>query len=140
MLKMTGSSVVSAFRVDDDEVVGDGGGAGAGGSIVERKLGSIVCNHPEYPEDEKGVHPSLRPQRVGLIAKEAPTKVPVEYANFADVFSPDLASGLPKHTRINNHTIELVDANEFIRPSKLPAGAPIFFDQVGRIPLVVCQL
>ena len=48
-----------------------------------------------------GVYPSRRPQIAGLIAEEAPTKVPVEYADFADVFSPDLASELPKHTGIN---------------------------------------
>ena len=38
MLKTTGSSVASAFRVDDDEVVGGGGGAGAesGGSVCQR--------------------------------------------------------------------------------------------------------
>ena len=34
----------------------------------------------------------------GLIAKEAPTKVHAEYANFAEMFSSDLASELPKHT------------------------------------------
>ena len=55
------------------------------------------------------VHPSRRPQISGLIAEEAPTKVSAEYLDFADVFSPDLASKLPKHTRINNHAIELVD-------------------------------
>ena len=38
------------------------------------------------------------PQIDDLIAKEAPTKVLAEYANFADVFSPDLTSELPKHT------------------------------------------
>ena len=42
MLKTIESSVVSAFRVDDDEVVGGVGDAGAGGSIVERKVGSIT--------------------------------------------------------------------------------------------------
>ena len=120
MLKTTGSSVASASRVDDNEVVGGDGGAGAGGSVVERKVGSIVHNHPEYPEDEEGVYPSFRPQRAGLIAKETPTKVPVEYADFADVFSPDLASELPEHAGVNDHILELVDANEFIRPSKSP--------------------
>ena len=40
---------------------------------------------------DAGVHPSRRPQIAGLIAEEAPTKVPAEYADFADVFSPDLA-------------------------------------------------
>ena len=124
MLKTTGSSVASAFRVDDDEVVGGGDGAGAecGGSIIERKVGSIVRNHPEYPEDKKGVHPSLRPQRAGLIAEETPPKVSVEYANFA--FSPDLASKLPEHTGIKDCSLELVNPNGFIRPSKSPAGAP----------------
>ena len=106
---------------------------------------------------ELDVHPSRRPQISGLIAEEAPTKVPAEYSDFADVFSPDLASELPEHTGINDHAIKLVDgcqqppygpiyslgpvelktlkayietnlANGFIRPSKSPARAPILFD------------
>ena len=92
-----------------------------------------------------------------MIVEEAPTKVPVEYLDFADIFSPDLASELSEHTGINDHAIELVEvqqppygliyslepveletlkayietilANGFIRPSKSPAGAPILFDQ-----------
>ena len=103
------------------------------------------------------VHPSRRPQISGLIAEEAPTTVPAEYSDFADVFSPDLASELPEHTGINDHAIELVEGqqppygpiyslgpieletlkayieinlvNGFIRPSKSPAGAPILFDR-----------
>ena len=54
---------------------------------AERKVGSIVRTHLEYPEDEEGVHPSRKPQRAGLIAEEAPMNVPDEYADFADVFS-----------------------------------------------------
>ena len=54
-------------------------------------------------------YPSWRPQIFGLIAKKAPTKIPDKYANFADVFSLDLASELHKYTKINNHAIELVD-------------------------------
>ena len=92
-----------------------------------------------------------------MIAEEAPTKVPAEYSDFVDVFSPDLSSELPEHTGINDHAIELVDgqqppygpiyslgpveletlkayietnlANGFIRPSKSPAGALILFDR-----------
>ena len=92
-----------------------------------------------------------------MIVEKAPTKVPAEYLDFVDVFSPDLASELPEHTGINNHAIELVDsqqppygpihslkpveletlkayiennqANGFIRPSKSPAGAPILCDR-----------
>ena len=98
--------------------------------------------------------PSLKkPQIFGLIAKKAPTKVSTEYLDFANVFSPDLASELLEHTRINDHAIELVDgqqppyrpiyslepveletlkayietnlANGFIKPSKSPASASI---------------
>ncbi len=35
--------------------------------------------------------------------------MPSEYTDFADVFSPKLAVELPKHMRINDHAIELVD-------------------------------
>ncbi len=44
-----------------------------------------------------------------MIADNAPIEDPSKYADFADVFSPKLAVKLPKHTDINNHTIELVD-------------------------------
>ena len=55
------------------------------------------------------VHPFRRPQISSLIAEEAPTKVPAEYSDFADVFSLDLASELPKHTGINDYAIKLVE-------------------------------
>ena len=112
------------------------------------------------------VHPSRRPQISGLIAEEAPTKVPDEYADFADVFSPDLAAELPEHTGINDHAIELVDgqqppygpiyslgpveletlkayietnlANGFIRPFTSPAGALILFDRKSDSSLWLC--
>ena len=55
------------------------------------------------------IPPSRRPQIFGLIAKKTSTKVPAKYSDFANVFSPDLASELPKHTGINNPAIELVN-------------------------------
>ena len=58
---------------------------------------------------ELNVYPFRRPEVSGLIAKEALIKVFDKYSNFAVVFSPDLASKLPKHTGINDHAIELVD-------------------------------
>ena len=70
--------------------------------------------------------------------EETPTKVPVEYADIADVFSPDLSSKLPVHTGINDYTIELIDANGFIRPSKLSTGAPILFDRESDGFLQLC--
>ena len=105
------------------------------------------------------VHSLRRPQIAGLIAKEAPTKVPVKYVDFADVFFPDLASELPEHIGINDYAIELVNgqqlpwpveletlkayietnlANRFIRPSKSPAGAPILFDRKSDGSLRLC--
>ena len=102
------------------------------------------------------IHPFCRPQIAGLIAKEAPTKISAKYSDFADVFFPDLVSKLSEHTKINKHTIKLVDgqqppyrsiyslvlveletlkayikanlANGFLRPSKSPTSAPILFD------------
>ena len=58
---------------------------------------------------ELDVHSSRRHQVSGLIAKEALTKVPAEYSDFADVISPDLLSELPEHTGINDHAKKLVD-------------------------------
>ena len=112
------------------------------------------------------VHPSRRPQISSLIAKEAPTKVPAEYSDFANVFSPDLASKLPEHTGINDHAIELVEgqqppygsiyslgpmeletlkayietnlANGFIKPPKFPASTPILFDRKSDGSLRLC--
>ncbi len=55
------------------------------------------------------VHPSRRAQIAHMKADEAPTKVPSEYADFADVFSPKLAAELPELTGINDYAIELVD-------------------------------
>ena len=73
-------------------------------------VGSVSCDvSPSSSPLKLDVHLSRRPQVSGLIAKEAPTKVPAEYSNFADVFSPDLASKLSEHIGINNHAIELVD-------------------------------
>ena len=90
---------------------------------------SSVASPSSSPLD---VHLSRRPQIAGLIAEKAPTKVSVEYADFADVISPDLASELPEHNGISDHAIELVDANRFIRPSKSPAGAPNIVHPQGR--------
>ena len=107
------------------------------------------------PCDE--VHASKKAQIAHLKADEAPTEVPSEYTNFADVFSRKLAAKLLKHMRINDHAIKLVDdqqplygliyslgsieletlkayiknnlTNSFIRLSKSLVGAPILFNK-----------
>ena len=55
------------------------------------------------------VHPFCRAQIAVLVANEAPNSIPTKYLDFANVFSPELASELPEQTRINDHTIEFVD-------------------------------
>ncbi len=80
-----------------------------------------------------------------------------KYADFADFFSPKLATELSEYIGINDYAIEFVDdwqplyspiyslgsmeleilkayietnlANDFIKPFKSPAGAPILFDK-----------
>ncbi len=99
-------------------------------------------------------------------ANEAPTKVLNKYTDFADVFSPKLAIKLPKHTGINDCTIELMGdwqlaygfiyslrpveleilkayiennlANGFIRSSKFLSGIPILFDKKPDKSLRLC--
>ncbi len=112
------------------------------------------------------MHPSRRAQIAHRKVDEAPTKVPNEYADFADVFYPKLAVELPEYTEINDHAIELVDnrqplygpiyslepveleilkayiknrlASDFIRPSKSPTRAPILFDKKPNGSLRLC--
>ncbi len=55
------------------------------------------------------MYPSKRVQIAHLKADEAPTEMPNKYADFIDVFLLKLAIELPEHTRINDHSIELVD-------------------------------
>ena len=74
--------------------------------VVHVRSVSSIASPSSSPLD---VHPTRRPQIAGLIVKKAFTKVPIEYANFADVFSPDLASKLSEYTGINDHAIELVN-------------------------------
>lgn len=38
--------------------------------------------------------------------------IPSKYADFANVFFPDLAAELLEHTEINNHAIKLIDSKQ----------------------------
>ena len=119
-------------------------------------VGSVVSIALPSPSP-LDVHPFYRPQIAGLMAKKTLTKVHAKYLDFADVFFLDLASKLPRYTKINDHAIELVDsqqppyrpiyslgsielktlkvyikinlANKFIRLFKSLAGALILFDR-----------
>ncbi len=112
------------------------------------------------------MHPSKKAQIAHLKVDKTPTKVSSEYTDFADFFSPKLTVKLSEHIRINNHALELVDdwqspygfiyslgpvepetlkayiknnlANNFIKPTKFPTGAPIFFDKKPDGSLRLC--
>ena len=92
-----------------------------------------------------------------MIANESRTSIPIEYSDFADIFSLELASKLSEHIGINDNVIKLINnqqlpykpiysleqveldtlktyiktnlANGFIRSFKSPVEAPIFFDK-----------
>ena len=110
---------------------------------------------------------SLKKAQVAYLkVDEAPTKVPSEYTDFVDIFSPKLAVELSKHMEINDHAIKLVNdlqslydlihnlglveleilkayiennlANSFIRPSKSPTGALILFNKKSNSSLRLC--
>ncbi len=103
------------------------------------------------------IYPSRRTQIAHLKVDEVSSEVPSKYTDFAYVFLPKLVIELLEYTEINNHTIELVDdwqlsyglvyslrlmeletlkayiknnlANSFIKSSKSPVRASIFFDK-----------
>ena len=88
--------------------------------LMEKKEFAAVALDPEHEafvihivalsiDSSNEVHPLKKAQIAQMKANKASSKVPSEYANFADVFSPKLAAELSEHTRINDHAIELVD-------------------------------
>ena len=103
------------------------------------------------------MHPSKKTQIAYLKANETLTKVLSKYADLANIFLSKLAAKLPKHMKINDLAVELVNnwqlrygpvyslgsieletlnsyiesnlVNSFIRLFKSPTGALIFFDK-----------
>ncbi len=55
------------------------------------------------------MHLSKKVQIAYLKVDKVITRVFSEYTDFGDVFLPKLTVKPPKHTRINNYAIELVD-------------------------------
>ena len=109
---------------------------------------------------------SKKAQIAYLKADKAFIKALIKYANFADVFSPKLATELSVYTKINNYAIELIDnwqpsysltynlglikletwktyiknnlTNGFIKLYKSPAGALNLFDKKLNRSLKLC--
>ena len=112
------------------------------------------------------VHSERQAQVGALLFNEAPTEVPAEYSDYSDVFSAEHAAELPENTGINEHAIKLEEGkqppygliyslgpveleilkiyietnlvNSFIRPSKSPTRALIFFDKKSDKSLRLC--
>ena len=57
------------------------------------------------------IHPGRANQLqvAALYQDKAPTKIPTEYADYANVFSHDLAMELPENIGINEYAIELIE-------------------------------
>lgn len=72
------------------------------------------------------IHPSRDVQFGLLLANETLNNVLPKYSDYADVFSPDLAIGLPKHIGINDYTIKL-------KKSKQLAHSPIYSLDPGEL-------
>ena len=111
-----------------------------------------------------GIHPDMAAQIASLLSEEV--KIPDKYSDFTDVFSKEKALVLPERTKLNEHAIDLEDGKQppygpiyslgpveletlkiyietylktgLIRPSKSPAGAPIFFDKKPDGSLHLC--
>lgn len=62
--------------------------------------------------DSSDVHPSFGAQIALLKVDEALTAVLLEYVDFANVISLDLVAELPKHIRIHNYTINLINGKQ----------------------------
>lgn len=62
------------------------------------------------PLTDIDIYLSCRPQIGSFIGKKVSIKIFIKYTHFVDIFSLDLTSELPKHIRINNHTINLVNS------------------------------
>ena len=115
---------------------------------------------------EGDVYPFCKAQIAALVANEVLISISTKYSDFADVFSPELASKLLEYTGITDHAIKLVNdwqppygpinslrpveletlktyieinlANSFIRLSKSLAEALILFDKKPDGSLQLC--
>lgn len=62
--------------------------------------------------DINKVYPSHKLPIAILKVNKALTTITTEYSNFVDVFSPKVTGKLPKYTKMNNYTINLVNGQE----------------------------
>lgn len=66
----------------------------------------------EVPKLAMVIHSFRASLLAALKQNKVPTKILPEYADYADVFFPDLAIKFPENTGINEHVIELVNGKQ----------------------------
>lgn len=72
----------------------------------------IFVVHMVALKAEVSTHPTQVAQIAVLQWDKVSTKIFVEYADFSDLFSSDLAMELPENIGINKHVIELVEEKQ----------------------------
>ncbi len=88
--------------------------------LIRKKEFAVATLNPEHKifvvhitvlivYSKDNVHPLRKAQISYLKVDETSIEVSSKYADFADVFSLKLVTKLPELTRINDHTIELVN-------------------------------
>ena len=125
--------------------------------VLDKNSETFVVNVATLEALKLAIHLSQAPFLVAIQQNKPPTEIPSEYIDYAGVFSLDLVMQLPEKSSINVHAIELIEGKQllygpiyslglvelealkayiethlktgFIRPSKAPADAPIFFDK-----------
>ncbi len=133
---------------------------------MDENFETFVVHMSALDVAESSIHPSRVAQIAALQWDKAPTKIPAEYSDYANVFSLELAMELPENTGMNEHVIELIEGKQtpygsiyalslveleilktyiethlktgFIRPSKSPPGAAILFDKKPDDSLRLC--
>lgn len=81
-------------------------------AALEPKEKGFVVHIATLEVQEIDVHPTKKAQIAFLFAEKALEKKIDEYVDYADLFSPEFTTELPKHTRINNQPIDLEEAKQ----------------------------
>ena len=76
-------------------------------TVVFNKDNETFMVHMAAFSVDSNVHSSRQAQITLLDVKEV--TISAKYLDYTNVFSPDSATGLPKHIDINNHPINLID-------------------------------
>ncbi len=137
-----------------------------GKAAIDENSETFVVHMLALDITELSIHLLRAAQIAALQWDKAPTKIPAKYADYADVFSSNLAMELFENIGINEHAIKLIKGKQlsyrsiyalslveleilktyikthlktrYIRTSKSPTGAPILFNKKLESSLRMC--